>query len=400
MTNSLQPLAINQRDQSLDVLRGFALAGVLFVFCVSDIGSSPTYTSSVADDIVSWFKYILIEGRMYGMLIVIFGYGFYVQLEKAKKQQASLVPAFSRRLFGLLIIGFIHAILFSTRDILMFYAIAGILLLAVRKLNNRQLLLMGLVIFFLVFPLIIKFLHMPFNAFALVEPNELIAHIRHNWQFFLLYNQFYTIYLEMFVFFTLGFCLGRMGLLQKLKNDGKFRRRVLLITGPASAVFIYLTFFGLDLLFPEALFKNHPWVKWPVITAVRFIVESNQLLCVVFYATCIISIYVTDAGKKWLSPLGMFGRIALSNYLIQSLILIPYLLFFNKFKNLPPFEGFILFLIVFSLQVLFSVWWTRRFTLGPVEWVLRSFTYWKWQNIKRSVPVEKNLTPSYQIKNN
>jgi len=400
MTGTLQPLAINQRDQSLDVLRGFALAGVLFVFCVSDIGSVRS-NFTTADQIIDWFKYLVIEGRMYGMLIVIFGIGFYVQLEKAKKQGVSLVPVFSRRLFGLLIIGFIHAILFSTRDILMFYAIAGILILAVRNLNNRQLLLIMLVSFFVVMPLIFAFVKIPFYAFSLVEPNELWAHIKFNWQFFTLYHQFYTIYIEMFINFMIGYWIGRTGLLQKLKADKKFRQRVLLVTAILASILGFLIYYVFESVidFP-IIIKAHPWLRWPIITTYRAIGESTQLVCAVLYATLLINLYVSSKGKKLLSPLAAFGQMALSNYLIQSLILVPYLLLFNKFENLPPFNGLILFLIVFALQLVFSNWWMSRYTQGPVEWLLRSLTYWKWQKIKRSTPIVKTLNPSFVIKNN
>ncbi len=141
MASTLQPLSQTRRDITLDILRGFALAGVLFIFCVSDNGPLQGYTNSFWDELIAWPKYILIESRMYTMLIIIFGIGFHVQLEKAKKQGASLVPVFSRRLIGLLLLGFIHATLLSSRDILMFYAIAGGVLLLVRKATTRQLLL-------------------------------------------------------------------------------------------------------------------------------------------------------------------------------------------------------------------------------------------------------------------
>src|SRR4026209_2159362 len=125
MSSLLQPLSASNRDRSLDILRGFALAGVLFMFCVSDNAPFYGYTNSLFDEGLSWFKWIFIESRMYTMLIIIFGIGFHVQLEKAKQQNRSLVPAFARRVTGLLIIGFIHAIILSTRDILMFYGVAG-----------------------------------------------------------------------------------------------------------------------------------------------------------------------------------------------------------------------------------------------------------------------------------
>src|SRR5688572_32382834 len=101
MSPSLQPLSESRRDTTLDLLRGFALAGVLFMFCVSDIGTAQGYTNSFWDELIAWSKWLLVEGRMYTMLIVIFGVGFYVQMEKAKQSRASFTPVFLRRVAGL-----------------------------------------------------------------------------------------------------------------------------------------------------------------------------------------------------------------------------------------------------------------------------------------------------------
>src|SRR5262245_34850666 len=173
MTSQLQPLSASNRDRNLDILRGFALAGVLFMFCVSDNAPKYGYTNSIADEIIGWFKFIFIESRMYTMLIIIFGIGFHVQLEKAKQQNSSLVPAFSRRVIGLLVIGFIHAIVLSTRDILMFYGAAGAILLLMRNASVKQLLLFMAILFYVITPL------MQYNlpngwpkAAALVEPKD------------------------------------------------------------------------------------------------------------------------------------------------------------------------------------------------------------------------------------
>jgi len=73
MSTALQPLSQSYRDENLDALRGFALAGVLFVFCAGDIGYSSDHVNSTLDEAVKWFKYVMIEERMYGMLILIFG---------------------------------------------------------------------------------------------------------------------------------------------------------------------------------------------------------------------------------------------------------------------------------------------------------------------------------------
>jgi uncharacterized membrane protein YeiB len=68
--------------------------------------------------------------------------------------------------------------------------------------------------------------------------------------------------------------------------------------------------------------------------------------------------------------------------------LIPYILLTNKFNNLPPFEGFVVFLAVFSIQLVFSSLWMSKYTLGPFEWLLRSFTYWQWQPLRKHVQNE------------
>ncbi|HEX6849624.1 MAG TPA: DUF418 domain-containing protein [Chitinophagaceae bacterium] len=397
MPNALYPLSASKRDRSIDILRGFALAGVLFIFCVSDIGPAGNYSNSLADEIIAWPKWIFIESRMYTMLILVFGIGFHVQLEKARQKNASLVPVFTRRLIGLLVIGFIHAILLSTRDILMFYAIAGALLLLVRNLSSRQLFIV-LVITFLI--LISGVLYQLFGNVwpqtrALVQPNNYTDHVQYNWQFFLLYHQMYGVYIEMFFHFLLGFWISKAGILKKINENRIFRRKLLVISAGIVAILIPLYYFWAPENFPPLMKKlGNGWEKYLVSKAVVALWYVLTTACVTLYATALISI-ARSVKEKWFRPLVAFGQMALSNYLIQSFILIPYLLLTNKFNNLPPFEGFIVFLVVLSLQLIFSAWWMSKYTLGPFEWLLRSFTYWKWQLTKR--PVQKEFNDEKQL---
>ncbi len=386
MSSLLQPLAAPNRDRSLDILRGFALAGVLFIFCVSDNGPTDNYTNSLLDDIIAWPKWLFIESRMYTMLILIFGIGFQVQLEKAKQKNQSLVPVFTRRLIGLFIIGCIHAIVLSTRDILIFYAIAGAILLLIRNLSNKQLLVVIIAAYLI---LITGVLYKLFGnvwpqARALVQPNNYPDHVQYNWQFFLLYHQMYGVYVEMLLHFMLGFWISRAGILKKINENKQFRRKLLLISLSGTAVLIPVYFFVISPNWSVIMKNfNSQWMKYVVSILLGSIWYILTTACVTLYATLLISIS-KSVKEKWFRPLAAFGQMALSNYLIQSLVLIPYLLLANKFTSLPPFEGFIVFLIVFAFQLVFSDWWMSRFTLGPFEWLLRSFTYWKWQPIKKN----------------
>ena len=398
MSTLLQPLSASNRDRSLDILRGFALSGVLFMFCVSDNGPSYGYTNSFLDEIIAWPKYILIENRMYIMLILIFGIGFHVQLEKAKQNNTSIVPVFTRRIIGLLFLGFIHAVLISSRDILMFYGAAGLFLLPIRNLSSRQLLIVIGIVFAIMISGIVYILFG--NAWpqikSLVEPNNYPDYAQYNWQYFKVYHQMYGIYIEMLFHFLLGFWISKAGVLKKINENKKFRSRLLITSLIVTAILVPFYFSILDDLYP--VIRKALGVKWLIYSASKIFSILWYVLttaCVTLYATILISLASSEKRKKLFGPLAAFGQMALSNYLIQSLVLVPFFLLTNKFKTVAPTEGLILFIIFFALQLLFSTWWMKKYTMGPFEWLLRSFTYWKWQSIKK--PVHREFDGEKQL---
>jgi len=393
MSNTLQPLSGHNRDQKIDILRGFALAGVLFMFCVSDNGPSYGYTNSLSDEVISWFKWIFIESRMYTMLIIIFGIGFHVQLEKAKQQNRSLVPVFTRRIIGLLVLGFIHAIILSKRDILMFYGAAGVILLLVRNASVKQLLLFMAILFYVVVPLMQRNLPNAWpKAAALVEPNEYSKYLQYNWQFFKYYHQVYGIYTEMLFFFMLGFILSKSGIFQKIKEDKIFRNRLLIAAIVATVVFIPFWYY-LEPNYLENLWNQVTNKKALFFLALAFrtLWELWMLISAILYGILLIILASKIKGKKILTPLASFGQMALSNYLIQSLMLVPYLLITDKIRVIAPTEGLITFVIVITLQLIFSQWWMSKYKFGPFEWLLRSFTYWKWQPNRKTSKEESRI---------
>jgi len=390
MSSLLQPLSASNRDRNLDILRGFALAGVLFMFCVSDNGPSYGYTNSLSDEIIGWFKYIFIESRMYTMLIIIFGIGFHVQLEKAKQQNRSLVPAFSRRVIGLLVIGFIHAIILSKRDILMFYGAAGAILLLLRNASVKQLLLCMGILFYVIAPIIFRNVPNTWpKAAALKEPNEYVDYVQYNWQFFIYYHQVYGIYIEMLFFFMFGFILSKSGIFQRIKTNVIFRKRLLIAAIIATVIFIPFWYYVEPNILEDLWNKvTNKKALFFLALAYRTVWELWMLASATLYGILLIILASKVKGKKILAPLASFGQMALSNYLIQSLMLVPYFLLTDKFRALAPTEGLITYVVVITLQLVFSQWWMSRYKLGPFEWLLRSFTYWKWQPLKKSLQNE------------
>jgi uncharacterized protein len=381
MSSLLQPISASNRDKNLDILRGFALAGVLFIFCVSDNAPSYGYTDTLFDETISWFKWIFVESRMYTMLIIIFGIGFHVQLEKAKQQNESLTPPFSRRIIGLLILGFIHATVLSSRDILMFYGAAGAVLLLVRNASIKQLLLFMVLLFYVIVPVIQYNVPNAWpKAAALKEPNEYGEYLQYNWQFFIYYHQVYTIYTEMLLYFMLGFILSKSGIFQKIKTDNLFRLRLLIVSIIGAMLFIPFWYYWVPGNLENALSGiTDKKIQVLISFAYRTLWLLWMVVSVMMYATILISAATKFIGKIILSPLAAFGQMALSNYLIQSIILVPYLLIADKIKGIAPSEGLVTFAIVLALQLVFSQWWLSRYKFGPFERLLRSFTYRKWQ---------------------
>ena len=267
----------------------------------------------------------------------------------------------------------------------MFYAIAGVVLLLVHKATVRQLLLFMGILFFIVTPLIqYNVPNVWPKAAALVEPNDYPDYVQFNWQWFKLYHQVYGIYIEMLFHFMLGFMISKSGLYQKLKTNKIFRKKLMIISVISSIIMIPFVYFWLENILSTL---NPKTLKFPIRVLIslgyRSLWQIWMLVSVTLYGTILISLKSSGRWKRSLLPLAAFGQMALSNYLIQSLVLVPYFLLTNKFRSVAPTEGLIMFVIVFVLQLVFSTWWMKKYTMGPFEWVLRSFTYWKWQKIKR-----------------
>jgi uncharacterized protein len=103
-----------------------------------------------------------------------------------------------------------------------------------------------------------------------------------------------------------------------------------------------------------------------------------------FYASTIVLLTQGEAWRRRLAPLAAVGRMALSNYVLQSLICttIFYGYGLALFGKVRPSLGLLLTIVIFLIQIPLSVWWLRRFQFGPIEWLWRSLTYWQRQPMR------------------
>jgi len=132
--SGLAPIAESRRIDSMDILRGVALVGILlmniewFGRSIAEIG---TFDDSLTglDHATGWLIRCLVEGKFYKMFALLFGMGFAVMLIRAREKGMAFGAWFTRRMLVLFIFGVLHMVLIWPGDILHDYAFAGLLLL-------------------------------------------------------------------------------------------------------------------------------------------------------------------------------------------------------------------------------------------------------------------------------
>jgi uncharacterized protein len=77
------------------------------------------------------------------------------------------------------------------------------------------------------------------------------------------------------------------------------------------------------------------------------------------------------------------GRMSLTNYIVQAVIIIPVCILFNLFDHVTPTIALVMTGVIWVFQIFFSNWWLSRHKFGPVEWLLRWFTYGRTMTIKK-----------------
>lgn len=161
--NTPQPTAAKDRIVFLDVLRGFALSGILFANILSWSGYKFLPTTDIFDlgnmttdlKIYDFLKFF-IDTKFYTIFSILFGIGFYMQVSK-NKDNPMFPPLYFRRMCLLLIIGVFHATFWSG-DILTLYALVGMILLSMRKVSTKSLLPLAVVFYFT--PVVLDIIYM------------------------------------------------------------------------------------------------------------------------------------------------------------------------------------------------------------------------------------------------
>ena len=394
-----------ERVEVLDVLRGFALAGILVINAMSILavkGSTPAFTVDIpsADRALQDLILLFIESKFFTLFSLLFGIGFAIQIQSAEKQGSAFLPRISRRMAGLLLCGILHIVLLWDGDILVIYAITGTLLIAFRKTSFSRirkwviglLAIPGvLVLVIFVYTLVARWSVAGAETFA--KSDKSLAKEFANTEAIqkLLENGFIggigeriNTYIELspllisriptvLAMFLIGLYLGRSNFIRILPEKMEILKKV--------------RFWGLTIGFTLMLLIVSGTKFLPTVSALVAIIEDQYLagpiLCLGYAAALTIS-FLNNPNRKIYRYFAKVGRMALTNYLSQSLVLtfLSYGWGLGLALKLNSFQVLGICLILYFSQVALSGLWLSKFRFGPLEWLWRCITYWKILTIK------------------
>ena len=402
------PIDPKQRIEILDILRGFALLGIIFnnMLYLSGYAFTPFDTlkeiiNFKLNEDVYHFLDIIITAKFYTLFSFLFATGFYIQLSRHTEDSNDFLKTYRRRLFILLAIGAVHSLIWFG-DILLSYAIIGFILILFRNVKSKNLLRWSICI--LLLPFLIDLVLLPFfrpSATSIVSNTTPIVHVSYpdmtpgaviNTYQNGSVTDIFLLNFHNLVWKYLGyFPSGQYFILFGIFLFGYYLASIGFFTAKSKPILLLVISLIIGLLATfSARIIGGSLYRWPPTLAnilFKFLLLTGQIFMCISYITFIYKIVQTSIGKRILKYLIPMGRMALSNYLFQTIIMIVifYNFGFNLFGKigLIPTTGIAMFILV--LQIIFSNIWLRHFKFGPLEWLWRSLTYKKWIKIQYDI---------------
>ena len=388
-TVALEPVAPSERIQALDLLRGWAMFGVLWSNLNDWYGTTEETTRF--DRILSFSQEWLVESRFYTLLCFLFGIGFGIQLMRATERGTSLQRTYVRRSAALLAIGLIHGLLIWRGDILTLYALVSFSLLLFRDSTPRQQLAWAAGIALFSSEVITRVRWLAGQRYMVPrEPattaNWIYAHGKYGQIAQQRVHDFadwwgrwgLVTYFAVLAMFLVGVWAIRSGFARRVFSEPRTTRRFLAGCVVVALVGYAVEMFGAKILIPARRVEPTTMsvmLSWRtfVVHALDWSVEASGLA----YAAALLLVFQTKGGARLLAPLAATGRMALTTYLTQSVVCTT--LFYSYGFRLTGRVGytgmFVITVVLFAVQMAVSVWWLRRYRFGPVEWLWRTLTY-------------------------
>jgi uncharacterized protein len=391
MPNDLRPVAPEERIHALDLLRGWAMFGVLWSNLNDHYGTRDPVTGF--DHALSWTQDWLLESRFYSLLILLFGIGFGIQLTRANEKSTDLRATYYRRTAALLTIGVVHGTLVWSGDILTIYALVAFALVTFRTWSTRRVLIAALFFWFVAPTLMREAMFL--SGLRIMLPSEhttayahgtwmQIEHARVSGYLQWLGRWGLTSYVSILASFLFGLWSVKSGYLRRVFDEPRETRRLLIVSAVAAAVG-YAMWHWSGAVWPrvpgpanaEPVFP-YPYLQLALLRQfVLNIFDWATVGMAVVYACVLVLIWQRPLGARVLRPLAAAGRMALTTYLTQSIVctLLFYSYGLGWFGSVGFTGMFLVTVTLFACQMAASVWWLARFRYGPAEWLWRTLSY-------------------------
>lgn len=396
--SEIEPITQSDRIQVLDVLRGLAVGGILIgnLQWFSGYGTLPPSLAALnpaTDQAVRFLVHTLVEGKFYSIFSFLFGFGFALQIARAEERGDTKARVFKRRLALLFVIGATHAVLLWAGDILSVYALMGFVLLLFRRKSDESLLRWAAIL--LAVP--VAFYLLFFLLFAAFAPPDVVTQIN-AMQFEMWNNAMQTLsngsYTQIFRDHNLNQLFGRwMGLILQMRLPkilamfllGVYAYRIGVFQNPEKhgplirKVMIYGIGAGLILNVIFASFArseaDFPPTPAGVIGVAAYAYGVPALALGI--AALLVTLWQSDGVRRLLALLAPVGRMAMTNYLLQTVICVTlfYGYGFGLFGRFGAVGSTLIGFAIFASQIAVSGIWLRFFRFGPMEWIWRQLTY-------------------------
>jgi uncharacterized protein len=406
---TLAPVAPEKRVATLDILRGFAMFGVLFSNLYVWYGMP--HGSTAPDRVVAWIDEWMIDDRFYTLLGFLFGMGFAIQLDRAGARGSDAKRVFLRRMLVLLGIGVVHGLFIWRGDILTSYAVLGFALVLFGRLSQQGLAIAAATVYFLgpyIYP------RVAFLTFGIVggttryppATKAIYAGGTFAQVFFarisddlpLLRRALTLPSLGFLALFLLGMLVARSGILPALSARSGQAKKWLLWSLAGALLCLPLGIYWQNnfshwwpapprLAMPPTWHTLALWNPWRTFVGIGYDLpvwsESAAYACVLALLS------LRPRGAKTLAPLAAVGRMPLTTYLVQSIVCTNLfygygLIGWGKLHDTGVLEFSIAF---FGVQMAASMYWLRHFQFGPAEWLWRSLAYGRAQTMRKSARV-------------
>ena len=398
MTTTIQSKRIN----SIDALRGFALAGVVLVHMVEQYIAGPTPegfmegVNGIPDQIVKGLLQIFFSGKFFALFSILFGLSFAIQMQSAEEKNMKFGSRFLWRAVLLFLIGYVHQ-LFYRGDILTIYAVLAPFLIPFYRISTKWILITA-GFMFLGIPRFIAYfvfggesitgIHPMLDAnneavlayFDTIQNGGILEVFKANAGYGMLtkidfqmsiFGRFYYT----FGYFLIGLWLGRTGVFKNTAAHAKTIKTVMLWSIAFMLVSLVITF---------AVFASMPQPidnsSFQFALGMNFMDWFNIGMTTIILCGFLL-LFQREKWEKRLLFFAPYGKMALTNYLLQSIIG-TFILFGWGLGYLGEIRALILLgmaLLLIIIQTILSKYWLQTFKYGPLEWLWRSATYFKWQ---------------------